>query len=83
MCFLVIGIILFALPRMSAELDAHVLTGYAITVLYMAGPLMTLVGAIPTFRTADISLEKVEQLGVTLSAADASGPAACLEDRPI
>lgn len=41
---------------MSAGLDARVLTGYAITALYVAGSLMTLVGIVPTFRTAAISL---------------------------
>jgi putative ATP-binding cassette transporter len=81
--FLVIGIILFILPRMSAELDARVLTGYAITVLYMSGPLMTLVGVIPTFRNAAISLEKVEQLGVTLSATDVSDGGRRMQDKAV
>lgn len=81
--FLVIGIILFVLPQMSAGLDARILTGYAITVLYMAGPLMTLVGIVPTFRTAAISLEKVEQLGVSLSAVDGTGTAGRLPEKTL
>jgi putative ATP-binding cassette transporter len=44
---------------------------------------MTLVGTIPTFRNAAISLEKVEQLGVTLSAVDVSEAASRLPEKAL
>jgi len=68
--FLAIGLILFILPNIVGSLSTPVLTGYALTILYMAVPLMNIVGIIPTFNNAMISLEKVEQLGVNLSGSD-------------
>ena len=65
--FIIIALILFVVPGFVGNFAGHVLTGYALTVLYMAGPMMLLVSAIPTLSNATVSLEKVEELGLTLA----------------
>jgi putative ATP-binding cassette transporter len=65
--FIVTGLILFILPSMVANINSRVLTGYAITILYMAAPLSALISIIPTFGTANISLRKLEELGLSLT----------------
>ena len=67
MYFIVIGLILFVLPGVISNITPQVLTGYALTILYMAGPLMALVGIIPTFSRASIALGRIEKLGLTLA----------------
>lgn len=68
--FVVIGLILFALPSLVSDLKAEILTGYAITVLYMAGPIGNLVGIVPSLMSADISLRKLSRLGLSLTSSD-------------
>jgi putative ATP-binding cassette transporter len=65
--FIIISMILFIIPGFVGNFAGHVLTGYALTVLYMAGPMMLLVSTIPTFNSATVSLEKLEELGLTLA----------------
>lgn len=67
MYFIVIGAILFVLPGVIGKITPQVLTGYAVTILYMSGPLMTLVGIIPTLSRASIALGRIETLGFTLA----------------
>ena len=43
------------------------LTGYALTVLYMMGPIGTLIGIVPSFNSAMVSLRKLEEMGFALS----------------
>ena len=71
--FFVIGLIIFTLPSMvSDDSSRHILTGYALTILYMRGHIMGLLGAIPTMGQATVSLKKVEQLGLRLVTTDAA-----------
>lgn len=67
--FVIIGLILFGLQGILGDVSLRVLTAYALTVLYISGPIQALVGIIPSFSQANISLKKLEELGVTLSAA--------------
>ena len=67
MYFIVIGAILFVLPGVIGNITPEVLTGYALTILYMSGPLMSLVGIVPTFSRASIALGRIEKLGLTLA----------------
>jgi putative ATP-binding cassette transporter len=67
MYFIVIGVILFVLPGFIGNITPQVLTGYAVTILYMSGPLMALVGIVPTFSRASIALGRIEKLGLTLA----------------
>src|SRR5476651_659969 len=63
----VIGLILFLLPRME-NVSPQALTGYIIATLYLMGPLAGLLGSLSVFSRANVSLRKVEQLGLALSA---------------
>ncbi len=61
-----IGMILFLLPRME-HISPQALTGYIIATLYLMGPLAGLLGSLSVFSRANVSLRKVEQLGLALS----------------
>jgi putative ATP-binding cassette transporter len=62
-----IGLILFLLPRLEA-VSQQAMTGYVIATLYLMGPLAGLLGSLSVFSRANVSLRKVEDLGLTLSA---------------
>jgi putative ATP-binding cassette transporter len=62
----VIGLILFLLPRME-NVSPQALTGYIIATLYLMGPLAGLLGSLSVFSRANVSLRKVEELGLALS----------------
>jgi len=61
-----IGLILFLLPRM-ASISQQSMTGYIITTVFLMGPLAGLLGSLSVFSRANVSLRKVEQLGLALS----------------
>jgi putative pyoverdin transport system ATP-binding/permease protein len=61
-----IGLILFVLPHMES-VNPHAMTGYIIATLYLMGPLAGLLGSISVFSRANVSLRKVEQLGLALT----------------
>jgi putative ATP-binding cassette transporter len=60
------------------------LTGYIIATLWLMGPLAGLLGSLSVFSRANVSLRKVEQLGLALSAhaGDNRAPAAPAGARP-
>jgi putative pyoverdin transport system ATP-binding/permease protein len=62
-----IGLILFLLPRMD-NVSPQAITGYIVATLYLMGPLAGLLGSLSVFSRANVSLRKVEQLGLALSA---------------
>jgi len=62
----VIGLILFLLPRME-NVSPQTLTGYIIATLYLMGPLAGLLGSLSVFSRANVSLRKVEELGLALA----------------
>ncbi len=66
----VIGLILFLLPKME-NVSPQALTGYIIATLYLMGPLAGLLGSLSVFSRANVSLRKVEELGLALSASAA------------
>ena len=70
-----IGLILFLLPRMEA-VSPQAMTGYVIATLYLMGPLAGLLGSLSVFSRANVSLRKVEELGLALSALPADNGAA-------
>jgi putative ATP-binding cassette transporter len=63
--FALIGLILFLLPEIS-QLSPKTLTGYVVTTLYLMGPLAGVMSSLSLFGRANVSLAKVEQLGVSL-----------------
>jgi putative ATP-binding cassette transporter len=64
---LLIGLILFLLPHLET-VTTQAMTGYIIATLYLMGPLAGLLGSLSVFSRANVSLRKVEQLGLALSA---------------
>jgi len=77
--FIVIGLLLFALPHFS-DVGTQALTGYTLTVLYLQKPLDAIMFCIPFLGRASVALDKIQQL--KLNAADVSEkpepPAPCL-----
>jgi putative ATP-binding cassette transporter len=65
--FGMIGLLLFLLPHLP-EASNEVTTGYIITILYLMGPLSGVLASLSIFGRANVALEKVEQLGVSLAA---------------
>jgi putative ATP-binding cassette transporter len=61
-----IGLIIFEVPAIM-KIDRHVMTGYALTVLYMHGPLDAILATLPNLGRARIAFEKIERLGLSLS----------------
>jgi len=64
--FLMIGLVLFGLPLLNG-VNTFIVEGYALTCLYLMGPIAGTLKIIPVFGRARIALGKVESLGVTLS----------------
>lgn len=65
--FFVVGLVLFAMPFVQ-PLDRVGLTGYAIVLLYMMNPLQVIMNMAPNLGRANVAMNKVEELGLTLSA---------------
>jgi putative ATP-binding cassette transporter len=65
--YVAIGFLLFAVPAMQ-KVDTPTLTAYALTILFMAGPLTSTVTMMPVFSRAAVSLSKIEHLGLSLAA---------------
>lgn len=78
--FVIIGLLVFALPELT-RVDAKTLTGYALTLLYLMTPLQIMMNALPTFGRARVALERVEAMGLRLSAAAAGEKAAADVDQ--
>lgn len=64
--FLLIGVVLFIAPRFGV-LEANVLTGFVLMTLFMSSPISSIVGSFPTFHSADVSLKRIEELGLSLA----------------
>lgn len=63
--FVVIGVLVFAVP-LWMEVQAQTLIGYTLTLLYMMSPLQTLLNVLPGFGQANVALNKVQSLGLSL-----------------
>src|ERR1051325_3482863 len=64
--FAVIGLVLFVAPVMGS-FSVKTLTGYVLATLYLMGPLAGVLSSFSLFARAEIALEKVDKLGVSLS----------------
>ncbi|MBD2358383.1 cyclic peptide export ABC transporter [Tolypothrix sp. FACHB-123] len=64
--FVVVGLVIFALPTFQT-IPNHILSGYALTILYLLSPLDYIMSAIPTFSKATVALQKLESLKLLLS----------------
>ncbi len=70
-----IGLLLFAFPIV-ARPSTEALTGYVFAMLYMMGPIWSLIGAVPTLARGQIGLRQIDELGVSLAAPPTAQPAA-------
>jgi putative pyoverdin transport system ATP-binding/permease protein len=64
--FTLIGLLLFVLP-MIQTVDSSLLTGYVLAIFYMLIPFEDLTGLIPSMARANISLQRIQELGITLT----------------
>lgn len=64
--YLMIAGILFLFPR-DGSTSLEILTGYIFASLYVMTPIWSIIGTIPVFLNGQVSLGKLEELGVLLS----------------
>jgi putative ATP-binding cassette transporter len=64
--FLVIGLLLFALPRFVST-SPEILSGYALVALYLMLPFQGILGAIPVLSRATVALDAIQTLGLALA----------------
>lgn len=63
--FIPIGVLIFAAPAV-INVNAEILTGYILTILYMVGPLQAIMSVLPSISYAAISIDKISSLGLPL-----------------
>ena len=80
--FVVIGLLLFVLPNW-ANINTVALIGYALTFLYMMTPLQVIMNTMPALGRANVSLGKIEQLGLSLAASSEAGERGGAETAPL
>jgi putative pyoverdin transport system ATP-binding/permease protein len=64
--FTLIGLLLFMVPKIQT-VDSNLLTGYVLAIFYMLIPFEDLTGLIPRMARANISLQRIEELGLSLT----------------
>jgi putative ATP-binding cassette transporter len=70
--FLLIGLVLFALPHFS-QLSTRTLTGYAFAILYLQQPLAAILEALPALNQGGVALRRIHSLGLA-PAMELAGP---------
>ena len=61
-----IGLLLFLLPSFEA-IPPETLTGYIVAILYVMGPISSILGTAPTLERGQVALENIERLGISLN----------------
>ncbi|ESA32933.1 cyclic peptide transporter [Leptolyngbya sp. Heron Island J] len=64
--FVLVGLLIFVVPRVVTEAWA-ILPAYILTLTYLLGPIQSLVEQLPNLANADVSIKKVDEMGLTLS----------------
>lgn len=65
--FIPIGLLIFVLPLLT-NISVPVLSGYALTIIFMITPLQAIVNTVPALSKANIAFDKIEALGLSLAA---------------
>ncbi|HWW01814.1 MAG TPA: cyclic peptide export ABC transporter [Candidatus Acidoferrum sp.] len=65
--FALVGLVLFLLPSVQ-NISTPALTGYVVTMLYLMGPLAGVLGSLSAFGRAEVALQNMEKLGLSLAA---------------
>ena len=74
---MLLGLIVFGLPQLGG-VDTHVVIAFTFGLLYLMGPVSGLIGIVPAFTRINIALNKVEQLGLSMTDSSSDD----LESRP-
>ena len=64
--FVPVGLIIFVFPQMETVTSATI-SSYALAVLYAINPISEIVSSLPQIAQANISLNKIESLGLSLT----------------
>ena len=65
--FILIGLLIFALPVLQPTASATTI-GYSLVILYLMPPLEVIMNALPTLGRANVALQKIEAMGLSLAA---------------
>jgi putative ATP-binding cassette transporter len=77
--FVIIGLVLFALPGLGGTgVSRQILTGYALAVLFMESHISSLMVLLPILGQANVSLENLQRLGLSLETPESVPPADAL-----
>lgn len=63
----VTGLLLFALPNL-IKINAQILTGYILTLLYIRSMLLSIMSSLPAISRANIAFQKIDSLGLQMAA---------------
>lgn len=66
--YLLIGLLLFVFPLM-VTLPPESLTGYVFALLYLMGPIWSIIGTLPAVARGQVALEQIAELGAALDCA--------------
>lgn len=67
--FLIIGLLIFVVPHVQ-PMSVSVLTGFALILLFLRGPIQITMALLPQLGQASVALDKVERLGLSLRASE-------------
>lgn len=65
--FVLVGLLFFALPALE-PVEARILIGYTIIILYMMTPLEIVLNTLPELGQANVAAQKIDALGLSLEA---------------
>lgn len=65
--FILIGLLIFALPVLQPTTTATTI-GYSLVILYLLPPLEVIMSALPVLGRANIALQQIEAMGLSLAA---------------
>ncbi len=64
--FVIVGLLVFALPHW-VTVSATVMSGYVLTMTYLMLPFKTIIEKLPVILKANVSLRKIEEMGLQLA----------------
>ncbi|MEA2694766.1 MAG: putative pyoverdin transport system ATP-binding/permease protein [Acidobacteriota bacterium] len=79
--FLAVGVVLYSSADL-LHLSPQTRSGYIFILLYMIGPLQAVLNTIPDLSAAEISVRKIERLGISLLEEEAEEMASSLSTPP-
>ena len=71
--FVVVGFVVFVLPKIIA-INPAVLSGYALTIIFIVMPMESLTNALPPLSRASVALKKIESINLSLASRSEQSP---------